>query len=66
MNVFYRGIPNPVDISVGGVAESDVAAQISSGNIKRVSAGTYQVRPGAGKETQPPLAYMPMWMATEN
>jgi gliding motility-associated protein GldM len=46
MNVFYRGIPNPVEISVGGVAERDVIAQISSGNIKRVSAGTYQVNPG--------------------
>ena len=46
MNVFYRGIPNPVEISVGGVAERDVVAQISSGNIRRVGAGTYQVKPG--------------------
>jgi gliding motility-associated protein GldM len=46
MNVFYRGIPNPVEISVGGVAERDVIAQISSGNIKRISPGTYQVNPG--------------------
>ncbi len=46
MNVFYRGIPNPVEISVGGVAERDVVAQISSGNIRRVSAGTYRVNPG--------------------
>jgi gliding motility-associated protein GldM len=46
MNVFYRGIPNPVEISVGGVAERDVQAQISSGNIRRVGPGTYQVRPG--------------------
>jgi len=49
MNVFYRGIPNPVEISVGGVAERDVDAQISSGTIKRISAGTYQVRPGPGQ-----------------
>jgi gliding motility-associated protein GldM len=46
MNVFYRGIPNPVEISVGGVAERDVVAQISSGNIRRVGAGTYEVKPG--------------------
>jgi len=46
MNVFYRGIPNPVEISVGGVAERDVIAQISSGNIRRLSAGTYRVNPG--------------------
>ena len=49
MNVFYRGIPNPVEISVGGVAERDVVAQISSGTIKRISAGTYQVKPGPGQ-----------------
>ena len=51
MNVFYRGIANPVEISVGGVAERDVVAQISSGNIRRISAGTYQVKPGVGKNT---------------
>ena len=28
MNVFYRGIPNPVAISAGGVAESAVDARI--------------------------------------
>jgi gliding motility-associated protein GldM len=49
MNVFYRGIPNPVEISVSGVAERDVIAQISSGNIKRVGAGTYEVKPGVGR-----------------
>jgi len=46
MNVFYRGIPNPVEISAGGVAERDVIAQISSGNIRRVSPGVYRVNPG--------------------
>ena len=46
MNVFYRGIPNPVEISVGGVAERDVVAQISAGNIRRVGSGTYEVKPG--------------------
>ncbi|MDF1573906.1 MAG: gliding motility protein GldM [Bacteroidales bacterium] len=50
MNVFYRGIPNPVEISVGGVAERDVVAQISSGNIKRVGSGTYEVKPGVGSD----------------
>ena len=50
MNVFYRGIPNPVEISVGGVAERDVVAQISSGNIRRVGSGAYQVMPGVGRD----------------
>ena len=41
MNVFYRGIPNPVAISAGGVTESAVQARISSGNIRRTGAGEY-------------------------
>jgi gliding motility-associated protein GldM len=46
MNVFYRGIPNPVAISAGGVPESDVQARISSGNIRRTGVGVYSVKPG--------------------
>jgi gliding motility-associated protein GldM len=47
MNVFYRGIPNPVAISAGSVAESSVDAQINSPHhIKRTGAGEYMVRPG--------------------
>jgi gliding motility-associated protein GldM len=47
MNVFYRGIPNPVAISAGGVAESTVQARISSPHsIRRIRAGEYEVKPG--------------------
>jgi len=46
MNVFYRGIPNPVAISAGGVPESDVQARISSGTIRRNGVGSYTVKPG--------------------
>jgi len=48
MNVFYRGVDNPVAIAAGGVSERDVVARISSPHtISRVGAGTYIVRPGA-------------------
>ena len=50
MNVFYRGIPNPVAISAGGVPESDVQARISSGNIRRTGIGSYVVKPGVGRD----------------
>jgi gliding motility-associated protein GldM len=50
MNVFYRGIPNPVAISAGGVPESDVRARISSGNITRTGVGNYVVKPGVGRD----------------
>jgi gliding motility-associated protein GldM len=46
MNVFYRGIPNPVAIAAGGVPESDVKPEISSGSIRKVRAGSYTVKPG--------------------
>ncbi len=46
MNVFYRGIPNPVAISAGGVAERDVEARISAGNLTRRGPGVYSVMPG--------------------
>jgi len=47
MNVFYRGISNPVAISAGGVAESSVRATMTSGHsIRRVRPGEYLVEPG--------------------
>jgi gliding motility-associated protein GldM len=47
MNVFYRGLNNPVAISAGGVAESSVRASITSPHkISRVRPGEYIVKPG--------------------
>lgn len=47
MNVFFRGIPNPVEISAGGVPESAVQARISgSHRIRKIRAGQYTVEPG--------------------
>jgi len=46
MNVFYRGVDNPVSVSASGVPESDVKPRISHGTITKVSVGNYIVRPG--------------------
>ena len=47
MNVFYRGLNNPVAISAGSVAESSVRASITSPHsIRRVRPGEYIVKPG--------------------
>ena len=47
MNVFYRGLNNPVAISAGSVPESSVDAQITSPHsIRRIKAGEYVVKPG--------------------
>ena len=46
MNVFYRGVPNPVEISVPGVASDKLIVTISgSHKIKKQSDGTYIVEP---------------------
>jgi len=36
MNVFYKGVENPVSVSVAGVPASDISTEISNGSIKRV------------------------------
>lgn len=52
MNVLYIGLDNPVNISVPGVAQSDVSATISAGTLNRKGDGTYTVKveqPGTTK-----------------
>lgn len=41
MNVLYIGLENPLNISVPGVAQSDVSASISAGSLKRKPDGNY-------------------------
>lgn len=46
MNVFYRGVDNPVDISVSGYSAKDIAPSMSNGTLTKATAG-YTVRPGS-------------------
>lgn len=51
MNVFYRGLPNPVEISVPGVDKSAVKASISGATMSGPDAkNEYIVKPGTGTE----------------
>lgn len=50
MNVFYRGLDNPVEISVPGVDKSALKVTMDGGTITPNSDGTYNVKPGTGKE----------------
>jgi gliding motility-associated protein GldM len=43
MNVFYIGVPNPVDISAPGVAKDKIRASISNGSITKASDGSWTV-----------------------
>lgn len=44
MNVFYLGVPNPVEISVPGVPADKIYPSITNGNISK-SGGSYVVKP---------------------
>jgi hypothetical protein len=46
MNVFYRGVPNPVEISVPGVPQDKIEVRIDGGHsLKKQSDGTFIVNP---------------------
>ena len=50
MNVFYRGLPNPVEISVPGVPADKIRPSISGGHSLTKDANGWVVKPGSGKE----------------
>jgi gliding motility-associated protein GldM len=50
MNVFYRGVGNPVAISVSGIPKEKIQAEISKGRITRAANGDWEVMPAAGPE----------------
>lgn len=50
MNVFYRGVDNPVDISVPGFSADKITPSINSGTITKATGGGYIVKPGQGNE----------------
>ena len=53
MNVFYRGLDNPVDISVPGVANDKLKVSISSGHkIKKQPDGSYIVEPSSSNSNK--------------
>ncbi len=39
MNVFYRGVDNPVSISASGLADSQIIPSITDGNLTRTDTG---------------------------
>ncbi len=51
MNVFYRGLENPVSISVSGIASSKLRPSITNGSLSKKPDGTYVVKPGNGNES---------------
>ncbi|MGB1480268.1 MAG: GldM family protein, partial [Flavobacteriales bacterium] len=53
MNVFYRGVPNPVEISVPGVPQDKIDVRIDGGHkISKQSDGTYVVDPSTSSSVR--------------
>lgn len=51
MNVFYRGLDNPVEVSVPGVDPSALRVSMEGGSISGPGAdGTFNVKPGTGND----------------
>lgn len=48
MNVVYRGVDNPMTISIPGIADNNVNA--SAAGLSKVSGSKYVMRPGSGRE----------------
>lgn len=48
MNVVYRGVENPITISIPGVSDNNVRA--SASGLKRIRGTKYVISPGKGKE----------------
>lgn len=49
MNAMYRGLMNPIEVSVAGVSPSDLQVACAGGAMSKASEG-YQVKPSAAKE----------------
>ncbi len=50
MNVFYRGVKNPVSVSVSGVPKENIQVEITKGRITSVPGREWEVVPGPGPE----------------
>lgn len=49
MNVFYRGVDNPVSVSVSGYSDKDIVASMTNGELRKGPEG-YIIRPGRENE----------------
>jgi len=50
MNVLYRGVDNPIDVSASGISADMLQISVDNGSFKKVAKG-YIIQPGSGKGT---------------
>lgn len=46
MNVVYRGLNNPIDVSVAGFSATKINATTTNGTLKQIGPGKYELKPG--------------------
>ena len=51
MNVVYRGLDNPMTVSIPGISTNKIKASVSSGSLTG-GGGKYVLKPGQGKEVK--------------
>jgi gliding motility-associated protein GldM len=52
MNVFYKGVDNPLTIGVPGFQADDISVSIDNGTLTKVANGNYNVRVSKGSESK--------------
>lgn len=52
MNVVYRGVDNPITVSMPGVPENNMSVGASGADLRKVSSTNYIVKPSTGKEVK--------------
>lgn len=50
MNVFYRGLANPIDVSVPGVPAERLSVSVSNAEVRKTGSGQFEVAPGKDRE----------------
>ena len=55
MNVVYRGLDNPISISLPGIPDKDIKP--SAKGLKKVGTGKYMMRPGSSEEVRIAVNY---------
>jgi gliding motility-associated protein GldM len=50
MNVFYRGLANPIEVSAGAIPTDKLQVSVTNGTLTKLGDGKFEVMPGNEKE----------------
>jgi gliding motility-associated protein GldM len=58
MNVFYRGVDNPIDVAASGFSAEKISITFTNGLVKKVGGSSYVINPTKIGEGQPVTVYV--------